>query len=209
LTYGRDIGRIFKPCALKGAVEEQIFVHARVLVSLEAVFNADEIRVSFALSSQKAGSGPPVPLAAFALWHFGFPQVFASDLVARPLRQRGMVPPHSGQRRLAAGSIPVSAMALVFSRRSRHVRSHPVEQQRRPLLSNVEPHPAQGITNPSLPARIDVAGWLGCELCGGLPASNQSRHRALQRRVPRCVMLQPQEKQAMISASRSSVTGRP
>ena len=63
--------------------------------------------------------------------------------------QRGMSPPHSWHLRLAARSIPTSAMRAALASRSCDCRSQATEQHRRPLLTNCRPQPRQGRETPS------------------------------------------------------------
>jgi hypothetical protein len=90
---------------------------------------------------------------AIFLRHAGLQNRMAFD-TRRPSFQFGIVLGQSGfpHRRLAAASMPTSAMVAALSWRSRYWRSHSVEQQRRPLLSNSLPQPAQVMMNPVRPS---------------------------------------------------------
>jgi hypothetical protein len=70
-----------------------------------------------------------------------------------PLRQFGMLPPQpqASHLRLTGRDIPASAIKASFSLRPQWRRSHSIEQQRKPRLSNSLPQPAQQITNPWRP----------------------------------------------------------
>src|SRR5262249_38263598 len=92
-----------------------------------------------------------------------------------------MSPPHSSHFRLAGSSPPTSA-TIAISWRSRNVRSHSAEHDRRPRLMNGLRHPAHSITNPS--ARGCRPYGLG-ELTAsqdGKPLSKASRHFVEQNR---------------------------